>query len=561
MTGERKPLPYFEREIQKAWRKDAEMSEDRLRAWAKGSLTSSNESAPWTRTAEEIDMAPKESILEWIRLKEVWEELEGLKELTAWRLKDWVRRELPKLNEGAPRAWTIEEVNGASKESILDWLLKGSCDAPKPSADLKMERAEEKIRSWSAIPYWSGELPSAVASSGMGAFRTMRDSPARREMRRSLALLKIARWACAHGKNNLGALLLEKLRGYRDELERICIALFMEAEPVAGLVDRRDALAVELLEMTSLFAPLYWMQELNEVLDGSPRDQSWVGAIVGDIAGSRFEFDNIKSKEFSLLVWPCEERRHCHFTDDSVMTLAVADALLKWRKEKSGDYEELSRLTIECMRELGRRYPRAGYGESFRNWLADDDPKPYNSWGNGAAMRVSACGWEAQSVEEAVALSNAVTRVTHNHPEGMKGAAATAVCVYLARTGKSKDEIRQHIEKHYYPLDFTIDGIRSSYDYDVSCQGTVPPALEAFLESDSFEDAIRNAISIGGDSDTIAAITGAVAGAFYGISGEIRHRAMGFLDSYLFDMVSRFEKAMLWRRSKNGESPSGWRRS
>lgn len=277
-----------------------------------------------------------------------------------------------------------------------------------------------------------------------------------------------------------------------------------------------------------------------------------LGAIVGDIAGSRFEFHNRKSKKFTFLkcrapqnTTPDGGRSHgycCHFTDDTVMTLAVAQALMDWRESGSSDYGELSVLTVRAMQDFGRRYPRAGYGGHFAHWIGEVDPKPYRSWGNGAAMRVSACGWAGRTVEEVRALSHAVTAVTHNHPEGIKGAEATAVATFLARTGVKMDEIRKMIVRDYYPLDFTLDQIRPYYSFDVSCQGSVPQALEAFFESTSFEDAIRNAISIGGDSDTIGAICGAVAGAYYGVPAEIYTRAVSFLSPHLQGVLHGFER-------------------
>ena len=248
-----------------------------------------------------------------------------------------------------------------------------------------------------------------------------------------------------------------------------------------------------------------------------------IGAIVGDIVGSKYEWVYFKSKDFELL-----DPEKCSFTDDSVMTIAVAAALADW-KLKSGDL-------------FGRRFPYAGYGGRFDEWLNAENPQPYNSWGNGAAMRVSACGWAANSVEEAITLSNVVTAVTHNHPEGLKGDAATASGVYLARTGTPKDEIRRHVEENYYKMDFSLDEIRPTYDFDVSCQGSVPQALESFFEAVSFEDAIRNAVSIGGDSDTIAAITGAVAGAYYGVPDDIRHMVMYYLDTFLEKAFIRAER-------------------
>lgn len=256
-----------------------------------------------------------------------------------------------------------------------------------------------------------------------------------------------------------------------------------------------------------------------------------IGAIIGDIAGSRFEWHNIKNKEFKLLM------RDCHFTDDTVMSLAVCEALMSCKNNHS----DLSKQAITCMQEIGTKYPHAGYGESFYHWLHEKSPKPYNSWGNGSAMRVSGCGYAAKSLEEVIQFSRMVTEVTHSHPEGIKGAEATAVAVYLARTGKNILEIRDYINKYYYPINFTLDSIRNEYKFDVSCQGSVPQALEAFFESRNFEDAIRNAISIGGDSDTIAAITGAVAEAYYGVPTNIRKHALTFLDERLLNILVEFE--------------------
>lgn len=260
-----------------------------------------------------------------------------------------------------------------------------------------------------------------------------------------------------------------------------------------------------------------------------------IGAIIGDIVGSRFEWNNHKSKDFELFT------DKCSFTDDSVMSLAVCDALMR----SSPDRSDLGEQAVRSMREIGRPYPRCGYGGSFRRWMYSDDPQPYNSFGNGAAMRVSGCGYVGSSIDEVKALSRAVTEVTHNHPEGIKGAEAVAVAVFFARTGKNKDEIRDYMVKNYYTLDFTLDGIRDTYKFDVTCQGTVPQALEAFFESTDFEDAIRNAISIGGDSDTLAAITGSIAEAYYGVPSEIREKAVSFLDERLLKILREFESLYL----------------
>lgn len=255
-----------------------------------------------------------------------------------------------------------------------------------------------------------------------------------------------------------------------------------------------------------------------------------IGAIIGDIVGSRFEWNNIKSKDFDLFT------AGCFFTDDSVMTIAVADALIRAK----GNLEILSEYAVESMQLIGRPFPDCGYGGSFYHWMYIDNPKPYGSYGNGAAMRVSACGFVAKSLEEAKALSKAVTEVTHNHPEGIKGAEATTVAIYLARSGYSIDEIQQHISTKYYPMDFTLDEIRDTYEFNETCQDTVPQALKAFFESLDFEDAIRNAISIGGDSDTLAAITGGIAEAYYGVPQDIKNKALNYLDEDLLQIVNRF---------------------
>lgn len=258
-----------------------------------------------------------------------------------------------------------------------------------------------------------------------------------------------------------------------------------------------------------------------------------LGAIIGDIAGSRFEWNNTKSKEFELL----SHIKGCKVTDDSIMSLAVAQAIL----DSNGDTAALNQHAVTRMRELGRKYPHAGYGGDFHKWIYDSNPHPYNSWGNGAAMRVSPCGFAATSLDEAKTFAKAVTEVTHNHPEGIKGAEATAVAVYLARSGKSMIEIRDYIETRYYRIKFKLADIRANYTFDVSCQGSVPHALEAFFESTSFEDAIRNAVSIGGDSDTIAAITGGIAEAYYGIPVDIRKLALTFLDVKQLEILNAFE--------------------
>ena len=256
-----------------------------------------------------------------------------------------------------------------------------------------------------------------------------------------------------------------------------------------------------------------------------------LGAIVGDIVGSRFEWNNNRSKDFEFLTYKCFP------TDDSIMSLALAQAILV----SMPDYSDLGKNAVECMQTVGRNYPNCGYGGSFREWMFSDNPQPYNSFGNGAAMRVSAAGFAATSLEEAKLLSRKITEVTHNHPEGIKGAEATAVAIFMAKSGKSMLEIRDYIDENYYPMNFTLDQIRPTYQFNETCQDTVPQALMAFFESTGFEDAIRNAISIGGDSDTIAAICGGVAEAYYGIPADIRKHALTFLDKNLLLLLVSFE--------------------
>ena len=257
-----------------------------------------------------------------------------------------------------------------------------------------------------------------------------------------------------------------------------------------------------------------------------------IGAIIGDIAGSRYERINHKSKEFKFF------DRICQPTDDSVMSLAVAKAIL----DSAGDVDSLGKTAISAMQELGRIYKNAGYGGTFIKWLWAEEPQPYNSFGNGSAMRVGPCGFAAKNLEEAKLLSTKVTEISHNHPEGLKGAEAIATAVFLARIGKSMEEIRNYTTANYYDIDFSLDQIRKTYKFDVSCQGSVPVALEAFFEAVDFEDAIRNAISVGGDSDTIAAMAGAVAEAFFGVPERIIESAIEYLDARQMEILYYFEK-------------------
>lgn len=263
-----------------------------------------------------------------------------------------------------------------------------------------------------------------------------------------------------------------------------------------------------------------------------------LGAIVGDVIGSRFEWNNLKSKEFELF------KPSCHTTDDSVMTIAIGSALLK---AATAPREKLAQTTVMSMRILGRAFhgPNYDYGGMFYRWLYEKDPKPYNSFGNGAAMRVSGCAYAGNNLEEVLELAETVTAVTHNHPDGLAGAKATAGAIYLARTGASKDEIRKFVQDNYYDLNFTIDEIRPTYEFEGGCLKSVPQAIVAFLEATDFEDAIRNAISIGGDSDTIAAIAGSIADPFFGVPEDIRETALSYLDIVLLKLFYAFEKTFI----------------
>lgn len=250
-----------------------------------------------------------------------------------------------------------------------------------------------------------------------------------------------------------------------------------------------------------------------------------LGAITGDIIGSIYEFNNIKTTEFPLF-----NPQRCFFTDDSILILALAESILYGK-----DY-------VETMKTYFRRYPDADYGDRFYVWAASDKNTPYNSWGNGAAMRISPVGYAFNTLEEVLQKALVYTEVTHNHPEGIKGAQATASAIFLARTGHSKQQIKDYIVTTFgYDLSRTCDAIRPDYRFNESCQGTVPEAIIAFLESTDFEQAIRLAISLGGDSDTLACITGGIAQAFYGgVPPEIAEQTVSYLDEPLRNIALAF---------------------
>ena len=259
------------------------------------------------------------------------------------------------------------------------------------------------------------------------------------------------------------------------------------------------------------------------------REYEMIGAIAGDIIGSVYEATPIKTTDFPLF------NEYSRFTDDTVLTIATAYALIK----------DLDYAT--AYRQFGRAYPRAGYGGTFIHWLMSDDAPPYNSWGNGSAMRISPVGFALGSLQSVLLEAEKSAVVTHNHPEGIKGAQATAVAVFMGRKGKSKQEIRRVItEKFDYDLNRRIEEIRPNYHFDVSCRGSVPEAIIAFLESDDVESAIRLAVSLGGDSDTLACIAGAIANAYYGripreIEREVRNRLprqfLNILDEFLHKYI------------------------
>ena len=259
------------------------------------------------------------------------------------------------------------------------------------------------------------------------------------------------------------------------------------------------------------------------------------GAILGDIIGSPYEFDmGNKSKEFPLF----SERSH--FTDDSVMTFAVAEVFLD--DDLLMNDEVIRQRLIESMQRYGKLYPRAGYGGMFRHWLKSDSPQPYGSYGNGSAMRVSSVAWLFDDLGMVRYMARLSAEVTHNHPEGIKGAEATASAIYLARTGCTKQEIKSYIENRFgYDLSRTCDEIRPGYHHVETCQETVPEAITAFLEGESFEDVIRTAVSLGGDCDTLTCIAGSMAEAFYGVPEELKQECRNRLPEPLLAVLQKFD--------------------
>lgn len=280
-----------------------------------------------------------------------------------------------------------------------------------------------------------------------------------------------------------------------------------------------------------------WIEKWCIVTGGFGNDSAktmMMGAICGDVAGSVYEHHNIK-------YYPNKERivdQYAKFTDDSVMTCAVADGLSKAlsiinSEVKDNEYDELiMKYIADSLVEFAKKYPYAGYGGSFKRWIWTEEHKPYNSWGNGSAMRVSYAGWVAKTMYEAEHFAELSAKVTHNHPEGIKGAKVVAGCIYILCGGGTKSNVADYV-KQYYDIGFTLDDIRADYHFDVSCQGSVPQAIVAFLEGNDFSDVISKAISIGGDSDTIAAIAGSMAEVIYPIPQGFRGRVIDKLDKCL----------------------------
>ena len=339
---------------------------------------------------------------------------------------------------------------------------------------------------------------------------------------------------------------LEEAKAYwnhdllRQRLVTICEQLLQHKDtPIQQIMGQLDAM--KLKSSMTLFDQVMphavFEQILQTFFDGKrdpmtlhllmPVPKMILGAVAGDIIGSVYEKQNIHTTDFHLF------SPFCRFTDDSVMTLAVA----KWLMEENLTDEAL----VETMQDLGRTYLNAGYGRQFQKWLITPNPQPYESWGNGSAMRVSPVGWYATSLDEALHLAAVTARVSHNHPEGIKGAQAIAAAMFWTREGKSKNEIKTLIEQHFnYDLQQTLDEIRPTYRFDVSCQGSVPQAITAYLEGNSFEEIIRLAISIGGDSDTIGAMAGTIAACTYPIPEKISRKCYHILTEDLKDILLQF---------------------
>ncbi len=303
-------------------------------------------------------------------------------------------------------------------------------------------------------------------------------------------------------------------------------------------------LATEMLErrLQDPEATLRHPEGTREIPGTNERRVEMIGAIAGDIIGSVHEGAGTKTKRFPLF------GPHNWFTDDTVLTVAVAESILRGSD------------LVDTLHDYFHRYPQRGYGGSFIEWAVLRRREPYNSWGNGSAMRVSPVGFAYDTLDDVMQQAERTAAVTHNHPEGIRGAQATAVAIYLARTGSDKQAIRQHLVDVFgYDLSTPLNAIRETYEFDVSCQGSVPQAIVAFLEAADFEDAIRNAISLGGDADTMACIAGGIAEAYWGVPKEIEQQTLSYLDGQLRKVVDEFNQR--FRSSEARRHRLKWRNS
>ncbi len=263
------------------------------------------------------------------------------------------------------------------------------------------------------------------------------------------------------------------------------------------------------------------------------------GAIFGDIVGSRFEWNNIRSKEFEFF------HKDCAPTDDSIMTIAIADAILEWDKLGRPSYNDLAVYATKAMRMWGNAYPCVGYGHNFAQWLEDEKMGPYGSCGNGAAMRVSPVGWAARTFDECIKMSYVVTAVTHDSSDGIMGATATAAQIFLARQGKTLKDLESFEKEHYYNYDYDLAYLMKSYRWNSMCDGTCQPAYQCLYESTGFEDSIRNCMAIGGDCDTTGAICGSIAEAVYGVPEDFVKKVRTYLDEDQMKVIDEFYERFL----------------
>ena len=295
----------------------------------------------------------------------------------------------------------------------------------------------------------------------------------------------------------------------------------------------------------------------NKIINSICHYPTLLGGIIGDVAGSRFEFSPIKTKKFKLLVKskdylePTQTykdyKETCHFTDDTITTLAIANALM----QSAPSFNNLKTMAIKNLKEFGNKYPYVGYGSKFNFWLKSSNEKPYNSFGNGSAMRISAVPYFAKDINQVKTLTRVVTEITHNHPEGIKGAEAVACCIWWALNGYSRYQIKYFVEQEYYDLNFDYKNLLKTYHHDESCQNSVPQAIYAFVISTSFEDAIKNAIAMGGDADTMACIAGSIAEAYYGLPKKFEKIGLSYLTDDLKEVVLNFKIKNNFNKQKN----------